>query len=373
MALKQMPKQNKKMADEQPTRQLLYVTDDAPGFLRKKWGRGHRYFDASGATIDKRTLNGRLERLRIPPMWESVWICAEPDGHLQATGYDEKGRKQYLYHPLWQEHRSRHKFDKLPEFGQALPLIRERIAKDLCKRDWPKEKVLALVVSLLDETYVRIGNQAYLKENKTYGLTTLRRKHLSLEGKKAVFCYRAKSGVQQTVSVQNPRLVRLVQQCNELPGHELFRYYEKGTTGGQSISSGDVNQYLKEISGEDFSSKNFRTWGGTVTAVERLEEAQQEVAENPRKDLLATVVKKVAERLGNTEAVCREYYIHPYILEAIESGYLSQNLNRFKISEAGPYGLKPMEQVTLKVLQKQQKEKGEAIEILTADTPSEQN
>jgi DNA topoisomerase I len=357
-----MPDTKPKMTEEQSSRQLLYVSDEDPGYGRKKWGRGHRYFDQSGNTINKALLEERLKALRIPPMWENVWICSRPDGHLQVTGYDEKGRKQYLYHPLWQEYRSRHKFDKLLEFGMALPQIRERIAKDLCRQNWPKEKVLALVVSLLDETYVRIGNQAYLKENKTYGLTTLRRKHLSLEGSRAVFCYRAKSGVQQTVSVHNPRLVRLVQQCNELPGHELFRYYEKGGSG-ISVNSSDVNQYLKEISGEDFSSKNFRTWGGTVTAIERLEEAGQEVAENPRKELLATVIKKVAERLGNTEAVCREYYIHPYVLECIENGYLPQNLHRFKISEGGPYALKPMEQLTLKLLQKQQKDAGE-IEIV---------
>lgn len=348
---------------QQSVKKLLYVTDEDPGFLRKKWGRGHRYFDKAGNPVSKEILNGRLQSLVIPPMWENVWICKHTMGHLQATGYDDKGRKQYLYHPLWQEHRSRHKFDKLLEFGEALPQIRERIAQDLRRRDWPKEKVLALVVSLLDETYVRIGNQAYLKENKTYGLTTLRRKHLSMEGKRAVFSYRAKSGVQQQVNVQNPRLVRLIQQCNELPGHELFRYYE-GSGTGTSVDSGDVNLYLKEISGEDFSSKNFRTWGGTVTAVERLAEAVEEVAENPRKDLVATVVKKVAERLGNTEAVCREYYIHPYVLESIESGYLQQNMHRFKISDEDPYGLKPIEQITLKVMQKQQHEHAHVIEII---------
>lgn len=351
------------MAEAQYIKKLFYVTDEEPGFLRKKWGKGHRYYDPTGKPVDKQILDDRLQTLVIPPMWENVWICANPNGHLQCTGYDEKGRKQYLYHPLWQEHRSRHKFDKLLEFGQALPKIRERIAQDLRKRDWPKEKVLALVVSLLDETYVRIGNQAYLKENKTYGLTTLRRKHLALEGKKAIFSYRAKSGVQQQVSVNNPRLVRLIQQCNELPGHELFRYYE-GSGSGTSVDSGEVNQYLKEISGEDFSSKNFRTWGGSVTAIERLQEAQQEVAENPRKDLTATVVKKVAERLGNTEAVCRDYYIHPYILESIENGYLPQNLYRFKTSEQVPHGLKPTEQITLKVMQKQQQEHEHAIEII---------
>lgn len=345
------------------TIKLIYVTDDEPGYRRKKWGRGHRYYNPEGNPIDKEEIGERLDQLVIPPMWEDVWICSRENGHLQVTGYDEKGRKQYLYHPLWQEYRSRHKFDKMIEFGHALPRIREQVAKDLRKKGWPREKMLALVVSLLDETHVRIGNREYLKENNTYGLTTLRRKHLTIEDNEATFVYKAKHGVEQHVTIDNKKLVKLIKESSELPGYELFRYSE-GEDAGKPVDSGDVNEYLKEISGEDFSSKNFRTWGGTVTAVERLEEALEEIQENPKKQLTSTLVKKVAEWLGNTEAVCREYYIHPCLLDSVDSGYLLQSMRRFKITDQGPYGLKPIEQITLKVLEKQQKEHEVEIEVV---------
>ncbi|AHM60510.1 DNA topoisomerase [Flammeovirgaceae bacterium 311] len=350
------------MAEEKIVK-LIYVTDDEPGYRRKKWGRGHQYFDPAGSRISRDELKDRLKTLVIPPMWENVWICKRKNGHLQVTGYDEKGRKQYLYHPLWQEYRSRHKFDKMIEFGHALPRIREQVAKDLRRKGWPKEKILALVVSILDETHVRIGNREYLKENNTYGLTTLRRKHLVLEDGEATFTYKAKHGIEQKVTIDNKKLVKLIKECSELPGYELFRYQE-GALAGQAVDSGDVNEYLKEISGEDFSSKNFRTWGGTVTTVERLEDAIEDITENPKRELTPTLVKKVAERLGNTEAVCREYYIHPCVLDSVDSGYLLQSLRRFKTTDQGPYGLRPLEQVTLKVLEKQQKEHEVTIEIV---------
>lgn len=345
-------------------KKLLYVSDEDPGYTRKRWARGHRFFDPEGKSISKTVLQDRLKSLVIPPMWNDVWICKRENGHLQATGYDDKGRKQYLYHPLWQEYRSRHKFDKMIEFAHALPRIRERVAHDLDKDGWPREKVLALIVSLLDASHVRIGNQEYLKENKTYGLSNLRRKHLSLEGREAIFTYKSKHGIEQRVSIDDQKLVSLIRECSELPGHELFRFYE-GEHAGQLVDSGDVNEYLKEISNEeDFSSKNFRTWGGTVTAVERLEEAVEEVQANPKKELTPSLVKKVAQRLGNTEAVCRDYYIHPCMLECVENGYLLQSLRRFKTVDQGPYGLKPAEQITLKVLQKQQKEHDVTIEVV---------
>ncbi len=345
------------------TIKLIYVTDEEPGYRRKRWGKSHRYVDPQGNPIQKEVLQERLKSLVIPPMWEDVWICKRENGHLQVTGFDERGRKQYLYHPLWQEYRSRSKFEKMIEFGNALPRIREQVAKDLNRKGWPREKVLALVVSILDQTHVRIGNREYLKENNTYGLTTLRRKHLTLENNEAVFTYKSKHSIEQRVSINNKKLVKLIKQTSELPGHEIFRFYE-GAEAGQPVDSGDVNDYLKEISGEDFSSKNFRTWGGTVTAVERLEEAIEEVLENPKRELTPTLVKKVAERLGNTVAVCREYYIHPCVLDSVDSGYLIQSMRRFKTVDQGPYGLKPIEQITLKVLQKQQKEHDVAIEIV---------
>lgn len=333
---------------------LKYVTDELPGYRRKKHGRGHKYFDPNGQKIDKKILEERLEALAIPPMWEDVWICTYLNGHLQATGYDEKGRKQYIYHPDWVAFRNANKFSKLVQFGKKLPLIRKQVQADLKKKDWVKEKVLALVVSVLDDSFLRIGNKAYLEENNTYGLTTLRRRHLQVNGKEAVLKYKAKSGKEREVSIENKELVKLIKQCSDLPGYEIFRYKEGSSS--QIIDSEDVNDYLQEIAGEEFSSKDFRTWGGTVTAVEEFENALQEVEENPRKNLLSALVQRVAARLGNTPAVCREYYIHPAILLAAEEGILQQTLSRSRFQQQDKYDLTKNEKITLRLLQEYEKE-----------------
>lgn len=337
--------------------QLIYVTDEEPGFRRKRWGKGFRYFAPGGEAIKTDEVPQRIEKLVIPPMWKEVWICKSPHGHLQATGRDEKGRKQYIYHELWQERQSRKKFDRLIEFASVLPTVRERLALDLKKSGWPKEKVLALVVSLLDETYVRIGNQEYAKQNSTYGLTTLRRRHLKEEGKQVMLTYRAKHGIQQRIPIESKRLRRLVRACSELPGYELFKYYPNGTSqAGEPIDSADVNQYLKELCEEEFTSKTFRTWGASVTAIAEFENACQQVEANPKKNLDTTLVRRVASRLGNTVAVCRSHYIHPCILECVEDGYLKRSISRFKTVDRGPFGLRPEEQITLKLLKRQRDE-----------------
>lgn len=333
---------------------LRYVNDEEPGYRRKRCGRGFVYFDPNGQKVDKEELSERLEALAIPPGWENVWICASLNGHLQVTGYDEKGRKQYIYHPDWVAFRNANKFSKMVQFGKKLPLIRKKVQEGLRKKEWVKEKVLALVVSVLDESFIRIGNQAYLDENSTYGLTTLRRKHLELTGKEAVFRYKAKSGKEREVSIENKKLVGYIKECSELPGYELFRY--KNGTGSQRVDSEDVNEYLQEIAGEEFSSKDFRTWGGTVTAVEEFEDALKETEENPRKKLLTALVQRVADRLGNTPSVCREYYIHPAILLAAEEGILKEAISRSRFQQQDRFDLRKEEKIALRLLKEYEKE-----------------
>ena len=333
---------------------LRYITDEVSGYRRKKHGRGHMYFDPKGNKIDKKELQERLEALVIPPNWDDVWICPYLNGHIQVTGYDERGRKQYIYHPDWVAFRNANKFSKLVQFGKKLPEIRERIQRDLMKDDWEKEKVLALVVSVMDEAFIRIGNRTYLEENNTYGLTTLRRKHLKVTGKEAVLRYQAKSGKEREVNIENSRLVELIKECSDLPGYELFRYQE----GNRShiIDSEDVNDYLQEIAGEEFSSKDFRTWGGTVVAVEEFEEAEREVEENPKKKLIPALVQRVAEKLGNTPAVCREYYIHPAILMAAEEGVLHERIKRSRFQQKDESDLRKCEKIALQLVQEYEEE-----------------
>ena len=329
-------------------KKLRYISDEIEGYRRKKHGRGHLYFNPLGEKIDKKELEERLDELRIPPMWDEVWISPYENGHLQVTGYDEKGRKQYLYHPEWTAFRNANKFNKLLQFGKKLPLIRKRIHQDLKQPDWKKEKVLALVVLVLDEYFIRIGNQVYLNENETYGLTTLRRRHLTIDGKEAVLHYKAKSGKEREVNIEHKQLVKLIKECSELPGYELFCYQNGGRSN--PVDSEDVNEYLQQIAGEEFSSKDFRTWGGTVTAVEEFENALKDVEENPKRNLLTALVERVADRLGNTPAVCRQYYIHPAVLEVAEEGSLQRILSRSRARQTSRFGLTKPEKICLKLL-----------------------
>ena len=293
---------------------LVHVSSDDPGYTRKGRGKGFTYFDEHGKKISSKEELDRIKKLRIPPAWKNVWICPRPNGHLQATGIDSRGRKQYLYHSIWTEKSNLDNFDRMEGFAKALPDIRKSIERDLRKKEWPREKVLALIVSILDVTSIRIGNKAYEQENGTFGLTTLRRKHLKKNGNSIKFEFKAKGGIFRTTEIKGKRISRLIKECSELPGQEVFRYMDdEGKT--HPIYSQDVNQYLQDISKGEYTAKDFRTWGGTVAAIEMFPEAIAEMENSKNKSLEKNIVRKAAEKLGNTVAVCRAHYIHPIILQ----------------------------------------------------------
>lgn len=291
---------------------LTYVTDSDPGYTRSVAGKKFVYLDEKGKRLsDKKTLN-RIDRLVIPPNWSDTWICKDENGHLQSTGRDDRRRKQYLYHSDWMAYRQKHKFQHMVRFGHALPGMRRQINKFLNQEGYGREKVIAIALKLMDLHYLRIGNDFYLSENETYGLTTLRRKHFHQDDVGVQISYKAKSNKYRNIDVTNRKLVKLLQEINELPGYEVFRYKEGGAY--YRIDSQDVNSFIRRISGEEFTAKDFRTWGGTVSAVEVYPDAKQLADKNPRKKLDVAIVRKVAKILGNTVATAREYYIHPKVL-----------------------------------------------------------
>lgn len=298
------------------TPDLIHISCEETGYTRKRRGRGFEYFDQSGVKVKDHLMLQRFKDLVIPPAWKDVWICPEENGYLQVTGKDEKGRKQYIYHKQWLAYRNFSKFEKMREFARVLTDIRKRIAADLRKRTWCREKVLALIVSILDESYLRIGNEYYARKNDTYGLTTLRRKHLEVDEAKINFQYKAKSGKYRKIRIENKKLVRLIKDCSELPGYEVFQYYDQDGIK-KKVHSQDINEYLYEITRDHFTAKDFRTWGGTVLAVEVYEEVKKMTQQKKRKSLSTTLVKRVAAELGNTVSVCREYYIHPNVLNEV--------------------------------------------------------
>jgi DNA topoisomerase-1 len=328
---------------------LIYVGEEFPGFLRKKSGEQFAYFDSKGNKIIKERVLQRFQMLAIPPMWEDVWICKNAKGHLQVTGYDARGRKQYIYHPDWTSFRQETKFGKMQKIGKKLPKIRKSVEADLRKKGWPREKILALIVMMLDQYFIRIGNRFYERENKTYGLTTLRRKHIVEEDGKLFLHYKAKSGKQRKINVESRQLSSMIKKVSELPGYELFKYQDS-TGRYQRVQSHDVNQYLLQISGESFTAKDFRTWGGTVLAVDHYEESIETVSNFPRKKLDATIVKKVAEVLGNTAKVCRQYYIHPKVMQVLLDGSLKRYEKRKLKGVTDPDQLSVNEQTVLKIL-----------------------
>ncbi|MDB4965500.1 MAG: topoisomerase [Myxococcales bacterium] len=305
---------------------LRWVSDDRPGIRRLKRGRGFRYVDAEGRAVrDERTL-ARIRKLVIPPAWTSVWICPTANGHVQATGRDARGRKQYRYHERWREKRDETKYDKMLMFGYTLPLVRARIDTDLKRTGLPREKVLATVVRLLETTLIRVGNEEYARTNKSFGLTTLRNKHVDIDGARLRFEFRGKSGVKHSVSVQDRRLARVVRRCQDLPGHELFQFFDDDGEL-RPIASQDVNDYLKQITNQDITAKDFRTWNGTVLAAAALREAMQ--AGGPRarsKRVVTRCIDQVAQRLGNTKTVCRKCYVHPAVIESYLDGTLDEAL-----------------------------------------------
>jgi DNA topoisomerase I len=299
---------------------LRYVNDQTlPGIRRIGSGRRVRYVLPSGATLADRAELQRIRSLAIPPAWTDVWICPNPDGHLQATGRDARGRKQYRYHPRWREVRDEVKYGRLIAFAQALPRIRARTAADLAGPGLSREKVLAAVVQLLEKTLIRVGNDEYARENGSFGLTTMRDQHAKINGGTVRFEFRGKGGIQHAVDLHDRRLARIVKACQDIPGYELFQYIDSDGNR-QVVDSADVNAYLRAITNEDFTAKDFRTWAGTVLAAKALAELAsfRSTAEAKRRTVKA--VESVAKRLGNTKAVCRKCYIHPAILDAYMDG-----------------------------------------------------
>ena len=308
---------------------LSYTTDGRPGIRRVRHGSTFRYFGPTGRRVTSKDELARIRSLVIPPAWEDVWICPDPRGHLQATGRDARGRKQYRYHPRWREIRDETKYDRMLGFARALPTIRRRAAADLRKPTMCREKVLGLIVRLLEKTLIRVGNDEYAKQNRSFGLTTLRDGHVEVKGKRVTFAFRGKSGVEHEIALDDPRLARLIKALRDIPGYDLFQYY--GDDGERRvIGSGDVNAYLKEISGEEYTSKDFRTWAGTVLAAQLLRLCEPCDAEAQLKRNIVQAVEEVSKRLGNTKAVCRKSYIHPDVLDAYTDGSL------LKVTETNP-------------------------------------
>jgi DNA topoisomerase-1 len=306
---------------------LRYVTDAAPGIRRLRSGKGFRYIDPDGEPVrDTETLE-RIRGLAVPPAWTDVWICASPRGHLQATGRDARGRKQYRYHRRWRTQRDEVKYGRMLAFGKALPVIRTRVEEDLSRPGLPRERVLAAVVRLLEKTRIRVGNEEYARENRSFGLTTLRDRHADIGSTRIRFRFRAKAGKVREVEVSDARLARIVRRCQDLPGQELFQYVdEAGET--RSIGSQDVNDYLREITGQDFTAKDFRTWAGTVLAAWALKEFESVDSQAQAKRNVVRAVERVAEELGNTPAVSRSSYVHPSVINAYLDGNVVREARR---------------------------------------------
>lgn len=328
---------------------LRYICDNQPGFRRQRSGKGFKYFDWENNRVSSDVMLERFKKLVLPPAWEQVWICKWNNGHLQATGRDQRVRKQYRYHEKWNTERNTNKFSKLAMFGEVLPKIRAQLETDLKLNDLSRDHVLAAVVRIMEETMIRIGNDLYAEENDSYGLTTIRNKHVKVTGDKALFRFRGKSGVLHETAFRDLRLSRVIKRCQDLPGQELFAFTrEDGSVC--DVESGDVNTYLKTISGECITAKDFRTWGATVHAAQTLFDmgppTSETKTERKKRDLVA--IKAASEYLGNTVAVCRKYYVHPAILAADESGLL---VDAFKRSRA-TNRLDRNERATLSILAK---------------------
>ena len=300
---------------------LRYVSDEAPGIRRKKSGKGFTYLDRHGEKVrDEATLR-RIRSLAIPPAWTEVWICPHRNGHIQATGRDAKGRKQYKYHPQFRDLRESAKFEHMMEFARLLPLIRAKISEHMSLRGLPREKVLATTVHLLERTLIRVGNDDYARQNDSYGLTTLRDRHVDVNGSELRFQFKGKSGKVWRLKVKDRRVARIVKACQELPGQELLQYIDEAGER-QDVTSGDVNAYLREITGQDITAKDFRTWAGTVLAAVALREFEAFDSGAKAKRNVRAAIERVASRLGNTPTICRKCYVHPDIVDAYLSGSL---------------------------------------------------
>jgi DNA topoisomerase-1 len=306
---------------------LRYVSDEQPGYTRKAKGDDFDYFDTDGKRIRDETRLLRIKRLAIPPAYKNVWICPSAKGHIQATARDARGRKQYRYHERWREVRDENKYDRMLVFGKALPKIRRRVNRDLKRRGLPREKVLATVVQLLERTFIRVGNEEYAKENKSFGLTTLRNRHVDVTATKLKFNFRGKSGKEHEVDVTDRRLAKIIRQLQDLPGQEVFQYLNENNER-RRVTSEDVNDYLREITGEDFTAKDFRTWAGTVLAALALNAQEAFENKSQAKKNIKDAISAVSKILGNTPAVCRKCYVHPAVLETYLDGAMIEGLKQ---------------------------------------------
>jgi DNA topoisomerase I len=338
---------------------LRYVSDRRPGISRARRADGFTYHNPDGSTVTDEDTLARIRKLAIPPAYEHVWICPYPNGHLQAVGRDARGRKQYRYHPRWREVRDEGKYGKMLVFGKLLPKIRERVDADMSRRGLPREKVLAAIVRLLESTLMRVGNEEYAKTNKSYGLTTLRNRHVKVGGNQIRFDFRGKHGLEHHIDLRSKRLAAIVRRCQELPGQELFEYLdEDGTPRG--ISSEDVNEYLQEITGEEITAKDFRTWAGTNLAALALRELENFDSQTKAKKNVVRAVEAVSKLLGNTPAICRKCYIHPAIFDGYLDGSLLEALKRRadeEMSDPGA-GLKAEEVSVMAFLSRQLEQSG---------------
>lgn len=332
---------------------LRYTTDSKPGIRRRRNGKGFLYIGPHGKPVRDAAELERIRKIVIPPAWTDVWICPDPRGHLQATGRDARGRKQHRYHPRWREVRDETKYDRLIGFAKTLPVIRRRTASDLRKAGLPRDKVLAAVVQLLEKTLIRVGNDEYAKQNRSFGLTTMRDGHVDVRKDRVRFAFRGKSGIEHEVDLDDKHLARIVRQCRDLPGYDLFQYLDDQGER-QAIGSSEVNDYLREITGEEFTSKDFRTWAGTVLAAELLLACDAARSDRQAKKNILRAVESVAKRLGNTKAVCRKSYIHPAVFESYADRSIvraAARLARRADGRNAAVGLSPAEAGVLKLLE----------------------
>ena len=327
---------------------LVYVSDEDRGIRRERKGEVFAYFKANGDAVQDEATLERIRKLAIPPAWTDVWICTRASGHLQATGRDARGRKQYRYHPQFREVRDSNKYEHILEFAKALPALRARLAEHMALRGLPREKVLATVVHLLETTLIRVGNDDYARTNKSYGLTTLRNPHVKVEGSELRFRFQGKSGKTWRLQVKDRRVAKIVRACQDLPGQRLFQYQDSDGEV-REVSSADVNAYLKEISGREITAKDFRTWAGTVLAALALQEVEAADTQATQKKNIKAAIERVAERLGNTPTICRKCYIHPEVLQAYADGGLALEVKE-QAARNLP-ALQPQEAAVLALLQ----------------------
>ena len=328
---------------------LVYVSDSEPGITRRRAGKGFSYRDPDGKAVKDRETLDRIRSLAIPPAYTDVWICADPNGHIQATGRDARGRKQYRYHPRFREARDSTKYERMLDFAAALPALRARVDEDMSRRGMPREKVLATVVHLLETTMIRVGNADYAKQHKSHGLTTLNDRHVKVDGAQIRFRFKGKSGKEWDLGIRDRRVARIVKASQDLPGQHLFQYLDDEGER-RSVTSGDVNAYLREISGTDITAKDFRTWTGTVLAALALAEYEKADSEAAAKRNVREAIEQVSARLGNTPTICRKCYVHPQVIDSYLSDELALEIGEEIAEELDKPALRPEERQVLEFL-----------------------